>query len=365
MTLLGEAVYERAYYYCRSCRQGDFPTDEELGVLHKQTPAAREVTTLVGVLEPFEEGARQVLPKLCGLNLSASTVQRVTEEVGQDVADRRAAGETFAPPQRWDWNLDATGQKVAYVSVDATGVVQQGPHHEKVEGRMPWVATVFNPQPTHENTRRRRVWDAHYLSGLMSLPEIGGQLRRQCQSVGLAAAEVVIGLTDGGAGLENCLIDAVAGMARELVFILDFYHASEHLQEFAKVLEPHDEVARQQQMQAWCQTLKHRGGRALFDELEALDFTRASPAIRAARESLLGYFRNNLHRMDYPTYIARGWQIGSGMIESACKCVVGQRLKQSGMRWREPGTQQICHLRALYKSQPNLWTHYWDQTTSA
>ena len=92
MTLLGEAVYERAYYYCRYCRQGHFPTDEELGVQHKQTPAAREVTTLVGVLEPFEEGARQVLPKLCGLNQAASTVQRVTEEVGQDVANRRAAG---------------------------------------------------------------------------------------------------------------------------------------------------------------------------------------------------------------------------------------------------------------------------------
>jgi hypothetical protein len=359
MTLLGEAVYERAYYYCKACHAGHFPTDEELGVAHHQTPAAREVTALVGVLEPFEEAAREVLPKLCGLNLSASTVQRVTEAVGQDVAERLAAGETFAPQPTWDWNRDARGRKVAYVSLDATGVLQQGPHHEKAEGRMPWVAAVFNPQPTHEKTRRRRVWDAYYVSGLMSLPEIGQQLRRQCAGVGLQQADVVLGLTDGGAGLENCLIDAVAGLAREVVFILDYYHASEHLQEFAKVLQPHDAEARQQQVDAWCHTLKQQGGRHLFEQLEVLDLSRASPAVVAARESLLGYFRNNLHRMDYPAYLACGWQIGSGMIESACKGVIGKRLKQSGMRWREPGTDQVCHLRAIYKSHPNRWTHYW------
>ena len=69
--------------------------------------------------------------------------------------------------------------------------------------------------------------------------------------------------------------------------------------------------------------------------------------------------RNNLHRRDYPTYIARGWQIGSGMIESACKTVVGRRLKH-GMR--EPGTNHVCHARALYKSR-TPWHHDWNRTT--
>lgn len=173
--------------------------------------------------------------------------------------------------------------------------------------------------------------------------------------------DVVVGLTDGGAGLENCLLDAVAGLAKEIVFILDFYHASEHLLEFAKVLFPDDE-ARQLHMDAWCQTLKHRGGRMLFEELERLDLSAASEAVRAGHASLLGYLRNNLHRMDYPTYVSRGWQIGSGVIESACKSVVGRRLKGSGMRWRERGTTALCQLRALYKSQLELWNHYWART---
>jgi hypothetical protein len=364
-TLMGQAVYERAYYYCPACGEGHFPTDEELRIAVKQTPAAQEVIALIGVLEPFEEGAGRLLPKLCGINVSGSTVQRTTERIGEDVAQRRAAGETIGPEQEWTWHQDAAGQTVAYVSLDATGVLQQGEHAEKAEGRMPWVGAVFNPQPTHKKHRSRRVWETRYVSGLMGLPEVGRQLRRECEAVGVRQADVVIGLTDGGAGLENCLVEALSGRARELVFILDFYHASEHLLEFSKVLLGTDTEGRQRQMDAWCHTLKHRGGRVLYEELQAWDLSQASETIRAAHQGLLGYLRNNLHRMEYPTYVSRGWQIGSGMIESACKTVVGRRLKGSGMRWRERGTTTLCQLRALYRSQPDLWSHYWTNAASA
>lgn len=67
--------------------------------------------------------------------------------------------------------------------------------------------------------------------------------------------------------------------------------------------------------------------------------------------------------MDYPAYVRNGWQIGSGVIESACKSVVGLRLKAPGMRWRPQGTTALCQLRALYQSQHPLWDHYWRYTT--
>jgi hypothetical protein len=51
--------------------------------------------------------------------------------------------------------------------------------------------------------------------------------------------------------------------------------------------------------------------------------------------------------------------IGSGAVELACKTVVGQRLKLAGMRWRKPGTDAICHLRALFKSEPRQWAAFW------
>jgi hypothetical protein len=199
----------------------------------------------------------------------------------------------------------------------------------------------------------------------MSLPEISRQLRRECRAVGLGRVDVIVALSDGGNGLENALREAVAGLgAADIQFILDFYHVTEHLEEFGKALLPADETNRRQQVEAWCHTLKHQGGRTLYDELKSLDLAAAPLAARTAHDSLLGYLRNNLHRMDYPTYAARGWQIGSGMIESACKTVVCRRLKEGGMRWREPGTTALCQLRALHRSEPAAWTNYWARSAA-
>ena len=388
MTLAGGVEYARAYYHCSHCHHGWFPTDDEMGIEQQKTPGCREVVSLTGDLEPFAEAADRLLTKLTGLNLSASTVQRVTEAVGQEVAQRRAAGETLGPVTAWDWNRDARGQSVAYLGLDATSVPQQGPHGEKAEGRMPWVGSVFNPEALHERRlatksessspstseansarppgrKRPRVWPTRYVSGAMSLAEIGRQLRVECQAVGIANADVVLCLTDGGNGLETCLVETVLpGLAREVVLILDFFHASEHLGEFAKLWE-HDEVARHDQLATWCHTLKHQGGTTLLAELESLDLTSRPAKTHEAHRQLTNYVRNNQHRMNYPEYIARGWEIGSGEIESACKGVVNHRLKGPGMRWHLPGTTSLCQLRALYKSEPILWQNFWDRTATA
>jgi hypothetical protein len=355
--LMGDLVAERAYYHCPACHHGWFPSDEVFGITQKQTGAAREVICLSGVLEPFEQAGGRVLPRLTGLNVSASTVQRTSEMVGADVARRRAAGEVFGSQAGWNWNTDNTGRRVAYVSLDATAVLQQGIHAEKAEARMPWVGTVFNP-PSPSVRQACRVWDRRYVAGLMSLEEIGEQLRQECRAVGLARADLVVAVTDGGNGLEDCLIDVLGGLARRIELILDFYHAAEHVREFAKLLLPREEE-RQSQVERWCHTLKHQGGPALLAALESLDLTSAPPAVREGHRLLTGYLRGNLHRTDYPRYLAAGWHIGSGMIEAACKTVVGQRLKESGMRWRPLGTTEMCQLRALYQSQPELWDHYW------
>ena len=64
--------------------------------------------------------------------------------------------------------------------------------------------------------------------------------------------------------------------------------------------------------------------------------------------------------LDYPSYRARGWDIGSGPTEAGCK-IIGERLKGSGMRWVEDGAATVAALRALYVSGSNLWDGFWDQ----
>ena len=97
----------------------------------------------------------------------------------------------------------------------------------------------------------------------------------------------------------------------------------------------------------------------LLRELESLDLSQTRPEVVESHRLLTNYLRNNLHRTDYPRYLKNGWQIGSGVIESACQSVVGGRLKGPGMRWRPDGTTALCQLRALYKSTDRLGDQYW------
>jgi hypothetical protein len=57
--------------------------------------------------------------------------------------------------------------------------------------------------------------------------------------------------------------------------------------------------------------------------------------------------RHHRHRMRYASFACRHLPIGPGIAEAACKTLVSQRLKRSGMRWRHDGGQAILTLRSL------------------
>ena len=359
----------RAYYYCHRCG-GVCPWDDRVGLTAKRlTPAAEELVTLMGTTgESFEEAAEKLLPKMASLRLSESTVQRTSEAAGQRLAKLFDENKTLGGPTPWTWHKDARGTTCAYVSIDATGVRQQAKGGGPAEGRMPYVAMVFNPVPDLPAGHPHRLpasarMQARYLSGLYDLHELGVRLRRQAAQVGIARAEHWIGLADGGNGLENFLRTNFPGPlgGAEITLILDFWHASDSLCKLAKAFYPADEAARQELLTTWCHTMKHEGGQRIVAELATLALPSRKPSLRAQYEETLGYLRNNVHRMDYPAYLTNGWSIGSGAMESACKTVVGQRLKLAGMRWREKGTNEMCHLRALYRSESRQWEYFWSR----
>ena len=226
---------------------------------------------------------------------------------------------------------DARGQRCAYVSADATGVRQQGPGGTRVDGKMAYVAMIYNARSEHDSTRPppRQV---RYLSGFYDFQTLGRELHREALEVGWTAAEQQIAISDGGNGLE----DFFRTYFPKAECILDFWHAKEYLVELAKVIYPGDETARQSWTHEACHQLKHEGGPAVRARLEKVDVSSASAEARETYRCTVQYFRNHEHRMDYPRYVRNGWQIGSGPVESACKTVVGNRLKGGGMRWGKP-----------------------------
>lgn len=138
---------------------------------------------------------------------------------------------------------------------------------------------------------------------------------------------------------------------------MDFRHASEYVNDFAKAYRPGE--AGDQQAESWCHRLKHEGGKVLLAVFKGLDRGEMTPTAQAEYDKTLTYFGNQVHRMDYPTYLSKGWQIGTGAVESACKTVVNQRLNMGGMRWGEAGSDAVCHLRALFCGEANQWDGFW------
>lgn len=116
--------------------------------------------------------------------------------------------------------------------------------------------------------------------------------------------------------------------------------------------------AAEAQHQQWAHRLKHEGGEAILEELRGLTLPKRN-SLREVWRATIAYFENHVHRMDYPSYRARGWHIGSGPVEAACNRVIGQRLKGTGMRWGPAGADAMSHLRALLLSERGQWPTYW------
>lgn len=347
MSLLGEITPERAYYHCGACHRGHCLGDAVLRLdASDLTPGAQRAVALAGVLSGFADAATKTLPELAGLRLSESTVERATERAGERLGRRLAEGDTLGPASDWDWGKDADGKTVAYVSADLTGVGMQGEGGKSAEGRMAAVAMIY------DIGSKGRV---RYLAGMTGgLAALGEPLRRQGAQVGMDRAERWVAISDGGSGLEGWLR---GNFPRVEAVILDFYHAAEHLNDWAKAMHPGDPESAARMAGAWCSWLKREGGEVLLGALEGLTASVRGAAAEAHRE-LLTYFRNQRHRMDYPEYRRKGWRIGSGPVESACK-QVGERLKGSGMRWSEAGADAVLHLRAAFKSQKGQWDAVW------
>jgi hypothetical protein len=352
----------RAYYHCVACRQGHCPADDAFGLgASDLTPGAEQLAVLFGTVASFAEAAEKLLPKASGLRLAESTVERATEAAGSRLGEALAAGETFGPATDWDWPADQRGRTVAYVSIDATGVPIQGPGGVEAEGRMAWVGKVFAPRPAAQGRavaaacRPAAAGRARYLAGLMGLDELGEPLRRQAAQVGMDRAAQWVALSDCGSGVEEFLRVNFPRAVR----IADFYHVAEHLGDLAKAWHPGDPAATAALSATWCHTLKHEGGGAALATLEALDLRGRPESTAEVHRQVTQYLRNHADRMDYPTYLAAGWQIGSGHIEAACKTVVNERLKRSGMRWGAGGADAVCHLRALFKGDAEQWEAFW------
>ena len=205
---------------------------------------------------------------------------------------------------------------------------------------------MFTQHRTDDEGHRGRDYaSTTYVSSFGAIEEFGPVLRQDALRRGLALARQVVLLIDGAEGLAKmerlCFPTALQ--------IVDCYHALEHAgQVLVALLGSKEHPDYKRRLGRWA-------CRLLADQVESLIAQARRACVGQARaqavEKALGYFINNVARMQYGTFRRQGFFIGSGVIEAGCKTVIGARCKQSGMFWGEPGAENVLALRCIHSSR--------------
>jgi hypothetical protein len=163
-----------------------------------------------------------------------------------------------------------------------------------------------------------------------------------------------VALTDGAAALQAQLLTHLPNYT----LVLDIIHASEYLWDAANALLGESHPTRT----AWVRGhLADLLAGQTATVITALETAAADPACTASQRHVVlrtvGYYQRNRPYMHYDEYLARGWPIGTGVVEGACGHVVKDRMQQAGMRWTKAGAQAVLDLRAVRLNGD--WDAYW------
>jgi hypothetical protein len=336
VTLHGRFPVARPYYYCARCRHGSCPVDQEwnLGPAHT-TPSVQSLVGGLAALVSYVQ-VPHVLRR-CHVPITLSIKSR------EQIAQRLGARVQGAPP-----TMAGPAQHPLAVAVDAAMLPLRYGHHQETR-----CGVIYEP---HEAAMRTPAGEAslrkEYLA--TTLGSRDALVQAVCARVEArrpTPETKVAALGDGA----HWIWENYAKYLPHREEILDFYHVTEHLGTVAQAMYGRGREAERAAL-AWNRErqkeLKEAGPEPLLACLGAWE--PESDTAREVKRRELNYFLNNQARMNYPEYLKQGLPIGSGAVEGACKHLVSDRFRGSGMQWQPATAEPLLHLRAALLTQPDL-----------
>jgi len=349
-TYVGQITLRRGYYYCRVCGKKSYPLDEALEIGPGQfSDGVQSGVSRMAARQPFE-GAADDFTALTLLSISGREVERVSEERGKALEAHRSVerarllgGGVVASPKRED------KPGVWAVALDAAKGHFKDGWHEVKAGVVFWAT----PKVGEDEIAGAKGGEQSYIAEVGPIEQAGWKLYTEAVRRGIdTSRDLVVCLGDGAPGNWNQFLLHFP----KRVEILDWWHGLDHLWAAGKGVygEGTNET------EAW---VKARETELWDGDVEAviaaLRAEAEKPKGRAAADEI-HYFETNKERMRYDRFRARGYPIGSGTVESACKRLIEARVRASGMIWTQQGAQAILALRAELLSE--RWDEGWEET---
>ena len=292
-------------------------------------------------------GAAGHLAEFCGLRTCGQTIRAVCYAEAGLMADwlhdAPAAGAGFAAAAG-DIEFQADGTMVN--TWEGWRELRLGVYAKRARGR-PAPAAAWD-------SRRLPAPHARVLfGGIETAEHFGPRMRRWAGRLGIKDASAVSVLGDGADWIRNQARRQLPGAGQ----LLDIFHAAEHLSDCARVLYGEGAAEAQAWVDAGRQALLTAGAAGVQAHLAAGRSRARSAAKRAALADAVGYFARRADLLGYAGRLAAGQSIGSGLVEGACKQVIGRRLKQTGARWRVRRANRMATLCCAFHG--DAWNPYW------
>ena len=362
-TILGDVHIRRAYYYCGQCPEdrgrGVIPKDQELDVVGTSfSPGLRRLMARVGAQQPFD-AARRDLAEVAGVGVATKALERISEAVG---AAAEAANEAERAALRTGTAQPSPATHRLYIEMDGTGVPvvpkeTQGRAGKAADGtaktREAKLGCVFTQ--FHFDAEGWPVRDPEattYVGAIETAEQFGPRLHAEAVRRGLTPATTVIVLADGAPWIWNRADEHFPGAVQ----IVDLYHAREHLEAVRRLAFGSGGAVGPAWVTARRDELDDGDVDVIIAEIRKLPAV-SDPNRQDELRKEAEYFETNKFRMCYKYFRARGFFVGSGVVEAGCKTVIGQRLKQSGMRWTVAGANAVIALRCRLLG--NRWDDLW------
>lgn len=332
------------------------PVQEQwgLGPHQKITPGlADKLCFTVTATGSYEEAAALAAKWGCPVDDSTlhALVQRVGDKAEEQLQERLASTPKELEPRRKPSELAVLLMDGWLARFRGPGWGKKKTQKKRVEWHEIKTGVFYLQEQAAQKPNGRGVLSDKVIVSWQGEPaELGRRLNWEAVRRGLARAENRLVLGDGSAWIWNVKADRWKE-AREL---LDFYHGSEHLWALGRAMQGEKEAARW--VEPRLHQLRHGKEASVLAEIAQLKLFKGEAGKVIQKEQ--GYFAGQAGRMNYDEIARRGWPIGSGAVESACRqkqC----RFKRPGQFWTPKGLRHFCALDEARRNGhwDKLWHH--------
>jgi hypothetical protein len=314
LTRYGEISISKSHQYMNDHKDG-------FGI----SPYMQELMVYAGHLDSYCRG-EEILEKFTSVQVNPAQIYRVTEHVSESLKDEDHKIERTLQP--------VSNEDILYVQMDGSMIQtrkNEEPWKEVKLGRLFRDADCLNP-----NTEVSYMLDSQYVGHFGSSADFSQKLGGIIDAYGDLKNRIVF-INDGATWIREWIADNYP----IAVSVLDFFHASEYLYDFAEKA-----FSDSSQRKQWCERQKDL---LLASQVETvLEHINAIPDKEEAKKKITNYYQNNKERMKYKEYRDIGCGIiGSGAIESAHRTVIQKRMKLAGQRWSTKGAKNMLRLRII------------------